>query len=214
MIPPFAFVCLCSRSSGYVTYGVKGSEISVENLAFDGLTCHAMDSEFSRLEAQLDALAALIAAADSDAEIVDHVVVDRATWTLAARVHAAVGKVTFALPGAHMVSGWVVAVGEDHVELGSSLHDQAVHAIVRPSKTLGVSGLGNAQRVLPSLPRTLASALRNLVLDTSSGTFVLTDGQAIHGQLAHVQSDHIDVVTQLGTVVLPLKALCAVIVTG
>ena len=173
-----------------------------------------MDSELSRIEAQLDAYAALVAAADSDAEINDHIVVDRSTWTLTSRLNATEHMILCSLNEHDFVKGWVVGLGEDHVELSTEPDAAMVHAIVRPSACMSLTSIASASRELPAISRSFNGALRHIILENVQVRIITRSGPAISGQIAYVQKDHLDVRTGSASVLVPSANIIAIIVVG
>lgn len=173
-----------------------------------------MDSELSRIEARLDAYAALLMSADADAEITDYVTVDKSRWTLANRLCATRGLVSVAFTDTQFVKGWIRGVGEDHVELSLQPDSAMLHAIVRLSTCRAISFLAQSQQELPAVPRTMNAALRTLARDVVSVSILTTTGSAIHGQLKSVHADHVEVLLDADLAAIPSQTISGVIVIG
>lgn len=173
-----------------------------------------MEHELSRIEARLDAYAALLASADTDEEISDYVTIDKSRWTLATRLNATHGAVRVELTDSQFIKGWVRGVGQDHVELSVHPDSAMLHAIVRLSACRGVSFLAQSQRELPAVPRTLNAALRLLAHARVSVSVLSSSGAAISGHLLAAHADHIELGRQGHALAVPLPTISAVIVIG
>lgn len=173
-----------------------------------------MDHELSRIEARLDAYAALLESADTDAEILDHVSIDKSRWTLATRLNSTSGLVSAALSDVQFVKGWVRGVGEDHVELSMHRESAMLHAIVRLSTCRAISFLAHSQRELPAKPRTLNASLRTLLRDARQVSVLTTTGPAINAMLESVHSDHIELGLGTQHIAVPSPTITGVIVVG
>lgn len=173
-----------------------------------------MDDELSQIEARLDAYAALIAAADVDAEIQDYVAMNQASWTLASRIKATTGLITCSLPGDQFIKGWVRGVGLEHVELTVNPDSAMLHAVVRLATCRTIGPLAGRQQQLPAVPRTFGAALRSFSVNETRVSCVMATGGTLTGHVVSVYADHIDLWSQTQRTAVPSTAIAAVIAVG
>jgi hypothetical protein len=181
------------------------------------LACMAM-REFDDLEASLDAAAAAALSAELDHEVRDFVEADHATWTLAQRLRVmsrASEAVEFQLTGEHRIRGWVIDVGDDHVELAATNDRIATHAVVSLENVILATGMATAAaRVEPPLGTSIGACLRHLQEQSPDVIALMAAGRSVAGVLLSVHRDHCDLAVASGRLAVPYSAVSGWLAAG
>jgi hypothetical protein len=168
--------------------------------------------EFDDLEASLDATAAAALSAELDHEVREFVEADHATWTLAQRLREmcrATQAVEFHLMGEHRVRGWVIEVGEEHVELAATNERIATHAVVSLRNVLLVTGIASTVARVDSRGVSIGSCLRGLQEQSPDVMCLMATGRSVAGTLLSVHRDHCDLTSGAGSLAMPYSTVSA-----
>ncbi len=149
------------------------------------------DDLFADLGGQLDAAFA----GELAAEVEDRSRREAALVRLADRLHAATGQVVQLQVTAGTLSGHLVTVGADWLELRESTDRRA---LVPLSRVTSVGGLGSAARAPASEGAVtgrldLRHVLRTLARNRAPLRILLLDGRTLLGTLDRVGADYVDV---------------------
>ncbi|GAA1852279.1 hypothetical protein [Myceligenerans crystallogenes] len=149
------------------------------------------DSRWSKLAADLDALAAAQEAAESDATVADLTRAEHATIALADRLRAAIGaEVMVDLPDGEPVRGLLVEATATWLLVRAAARESAEHLIPLPAVD-GVAGLGPGAAPAGGREPALTQQLRALQRDRRA-VLVRTRARLHRGRIARVGADHLD----------------------